>query len=286
MQNFRRKGDFLKNDYEQRKQDRIDRLHRKAKEARARSNALSKQSHDMIHAIPMGQPIMGAADARYRERAGDKMRQAIAADEKAAYYEDRAEAAESNTAISSDDPEAVRKLTEKLEKLQTVQTYMKNLNAYYRKFGTCRGANGLSDEQADKYDQEVKNGAPWENAPFPSYALSNNSAEIRRIEKRLKSLTEAQELGYTGWEFDGGRVEASTEKNRLQVFFDEIPSEEVRKELKGRGFKWARSEGAWQRQLTDNAIYAASRIDTIKPTDGSDPTQIQPKRKAQSGQTR
>ena len=274
------------NDYEQKKQDRIDRYRERAGKARAQSDAYAKQSHDMASIIPMGQPVHGAADRRYRDKIGKKMEQSIAADEKAAYYERKAEAAENNTAISSDDPEAVTKLREKLEKLQTKQTFMKNLNAYYRKYGTCRGCGGLNDEQADRYDQAVKDGPPWCNVPFESFMLSNNNAEIRRIEKRLKSLTEARELGYTGWEFDGGRVEANEDDNRLQIFFDEIPSEEVRKELKGRGFKWARSVGAWQRQLSDNAIYAASRIEAIKPTDGSDPTKIQPKRKAQTGPTR
>lgn len=75
-------------------------------------------------------------------------------------------------------------------------------------------------------------------------------------------------------------------KTGCKSFFDEIPSEEVRTELKGWGFKWARSEGAWQRQLTDNAIYAASRIKAIQPTDGTDPVKIQPRRKKQSGPTR
>ena len=274
------------NDYEQKKQDRIDRYLERAGKARAQSDAYAKQSHDMASIIPMGQPVHGAADRRYRDKIGKKMEQSIAADEKAAYYERKAETAANNTAISSDDPEAVTKLQEKLEKLQTKQTFMKNLNAYYRKYGTCRGCGGITDEQADKYDQAVKEGPPWCNAPFESIMLSNNSAEISRIEKRLKSLTEAQELGYMGWEFDGGRVEANADKNRLQVFFDEIPPEEIRKELKGRGFKWARSEGAWQRQLSDNAIYAASRIEAIKPADGSDPTKIQPKRKAQTSPTR
>ena len=74
--------------------------------------------------------------------------------------------------------------------------------------------------------------------------------------------------------------------NRLQIFFDAIPDEEVRKELKGWSFKWARSVGAWQRQLTSNAIYAASRIPAIRPSDGSDPVKIQPKRKPRTGPQR
>ena len=34
---------------------------------------------------------------------------------------------------------------------------------------------------------------------------------------------------------------------------------------------------SWQRQLTDNAIYAAGRIDFIRPTDGRSIRDIQPK---------
>lgn len=274
------------NDYEQKKQDRIDRFYARADKARAQSDALSRQSWDMIHAIPVGQPIMSETDARYRERAGNKMRQSVEASEKAAYYEARAEAAKSNTAISSDDPEAVEKLTEKLEGLKKAQEFMKAINAYYRKNGTCHGMEGLSEEQAEELDQDVKNGPSWVNVPFPTYSLSLNNKEIHRIQDRLKKLTEARELGYTGWAFEGGRVEANMEKNRLQIFFDDIPDAETRQELKGRGFRWARSEGAWQRQLTDNAIYAASRIKAIQPSDGSDPIKIQPKRKKQSGPTR
>ena len=214
------------------------------------------------------------------------MRQSIEASGKAAYYEARAEAAEHNTAISSDDPEAITKLTEKLEGLKKAQEFMKAINAHYRKHGTCHGMEGLPEEQAEELDQDVKNGPSWVNVPFPTYSLSLNNKEIHRVQERITKLTEAKELGYTGWTFEGGRVEANGDKNRLQIFFDEIPSEEVRKELKSWGFRWARSEGAWQRQLTDNAIYAASRIKAIQPTDGTDPVKIQPKRKKQGGQTR
>ena len=274
------------NDYEQKKQDRIDRYRELADKARSESSAYYQQADKMASAIPFGQPIHGPADRRYREKIGQKMDKSIAAAGKAAYYEAKAEAAEKNTAISSDDPEAIAKLTEKLEDLQTAQTFMKNVNAYFRKYGTCRGCDGVSDKLADELDEGVKNGYSWEKVPFAPYALSNNNQEIHRVQNRLKQLTEARELGYTGWEFDGGRVEANSDKNRLQIFFDAIPPEEVRKELKGWGFRWARSEGAWQRQLTDNAIYAASRIGAIKPTDGSDPAKIQPKRKAHTGPTR
>ncbi len=278
-------------DYEEKKQARIDRYWERAEKARQESRQLSRQSMTMLEHIPPGQPILVGhhSEKGHRallNRADRKMGQSVAAAEKADYYEHKARAAESNTAISSDDPEALAKLTEKLERLQIAQTRMKQINAYYRKHGTCQGFHGLTSEQAAKLDQQVENGYSWEKTPYPPFAMSNNNQEIHRLQARIKQLTEARDLGYQGWEFEGGRVVANADNNRLQIFFDEIPSEEVRKELKGRGFRWARSEGAWQRQLTDNAIYAASRVQTIRPSDGSDPIQIQPKRKVHNGPKR
>lgn len=275
------------NDYEERKQARIDRLHEKAEKASIESHKLWKQSGDMLSRIPEGQPYITdsssyKSDRRMREGIGKKMEQSFAAMEKAEYFERRAEAAENNTAISSDDPEALAKLKEKLESLQISQTRMKQINAYYKKNGTCRGFHGLSDELADKLVEDMRH-HPWDKRPFAAYALANNNQNINTVKKRIAQLTEAKELGYQGWEFDGGKVVANADINRLQIFFDEIPDEEVRKELKGRGFKWARSVGAWQRQLTDNAIYAASRVKAIRPSDGSDPIKIQPKRKPKTG---
>ena len=278
-------------DYEERKQARIDRYRERAEQARQESRELSQESISMLERIPPGQPILVGHHSerghrKLLERSDRKMEQSIAASEKAAYYEHKAEAAERNTAIFSDDPDALTKLNKKLESLQVAQTRMKQINAYYRKHGTCQGFHGLSDEQAEKLDDRVRNGYSWEKAPYPAYALSNNNQEIRRLKERIKQLTQAREVGYQGWEFEGGKVVANAENNRLQIFFDEIPSSELRQELKGRGFRWARSEGAWQRQLTDNAIYSASRIQALQPTDGSDPLKIQPKRKPKTGPTR
>ena len=273
------------NEYERRKQARIDRYRERAGQARAESSSLSQQAHEMLSAIPPGQPMLVdhysyKSDKRYRERIDHKMGQAIAADEKAAYYEQKAKAAEQNTAISSDDPDAIAKLTAKLERLKEQQAFMKNVNAYYRKHQTARGCEGVNAEMAAAIDGKMANAYSWETAPFASYELSNLNQEIHRIEKRIEQLTQAKEVGFQGWDFDGGKVVANSEKNRLQVFFDSIPPEEVRTALKGHGFRWARSEGAWQRQLSNNAIYSARLIKAIRPIDGSDPIKVQPKKKS------
>ena len=256
------------NDYEQRKQDRIDRYLEKAGKARAESSALSQQAHTILSAIPPGQPMLPdhysyKSDKRYRDRIDTKMRQSISADEKADYYEGKARAAANNRAISSDDPDAAQKLQEKLAALEKSQARMKTINAYYRKHQTCRGCEGVTEEEATRLDKRMLDGYSWETAPYSSYVLSNNNQEIHRIKKRLETLTQNREVGFQGWEFEGGKVVANSDNNRLQVFFDAIPPAEVREALKGHGFRWARSEGAWQRQLSGNAIYAARHIAAI-----------------------
>ena len=110
--------------------------------------------------------------------------------------------------------------------------------------------------------------------PFASWALSNNNAEIRRVKDRIKSLSQTKEIGFVGWEFEGGRVEANTEANRLQIFFDGKPDEATRTELKSNGFRWSPKAEAWQRQLTNNAYYAADYVKSIQPLTGEKPTDL------------
>ena len=182
-----------------------------------------------------------------------------------------------NRVISSDDPNAIQKLQDKLEMCEKSQKYMKEVNAYYRKNGTCEGFPGMEAARAARLDESVRQAYSWDKQPFPSYALTNNSAEIRRLKQRIEKLTVNQDVGFVGWTFDGGEVVANSEENRLQILFDEKPDEQKRSALKGNGFKWSPSQGAWQRQLNDNAIYAASRMEFLRPESGESPVKLQPK---------
>lgn len=279
------------NDYEERKQARIDYYREKAEQARQESRQLYQQSSDMLSGIPLGQPILvdhhsARGHRRLLERADQKMGRSAAASEKAEYYEHKAEAAENNSAISSDDPDALDKLKERVARLKANQAFMKKVNAYYRKHKTCQGCEGVSEEQAAELDERMKNAYSWETAPFPSYALSNNNQNIKRIEGRIQQLERAQEIGYRGWDFEGGTVVPNQEENRLQIIFDEIPPEELRQELSHRGFHWSRRNQAWQRQLNPNAVRAASYIQTLRPKDGTDPRKLQSKQKSSHGYER
>ena len=185
--------------------------------------------------------------------------------------------------ISADDPQAVAKLEAKLAKLEAAQETMKGVNAYYRKHGTLEGCTLLKPEQIKELQEGMAQSWHLEkNKPFQSFELSNNNAEIRRIRERIEQLKQHEEKSFVGWEFDGGRVEANKTDNRLQIFFDEKPDDAARAELKANGFKWAPSAGAWQRQLNNNAYYAAGYVSCIQPVTGEKPIDLQ--RKAQHQQ--
>lgn len=180
--------------------------------------------------------------------------------------------------ISADDPQAVAKLEAKLAKLEAAQETMKGVNAYYRKHGTLEGCTLLKPEQIKELQEGMAQSWHLEkNKPFQSFELSNNNAEIRRIRGRIEQLKQHEEKSFVGWEFDGGRVEANKTDNRLQIFFDEKPDDAARAELKANGFKWAPSAGAWQRQLNNNAYYAAGYVSCIQPVTGEKPIDLQRK---------
>ena len=71
---------------------------------------------------------------------------------------------------------------------------------------------------------------------------------------------EGSKTGQKVNEFDGFKVVENFDIDRVQFVFPDKPTEAERAILKGAAFKWAPSQGAWQRQLTNNAIMAARRV--------------------------
>ena len=61
-------------------------------------------------------------------------------------------------------------------------------------------------------------------------------------------------------EKDGFKVVENVEAMRLQIIFDGKPEADVRAVLKKHGFKWAPSQGAWQRMLNPAGKYALNRV--------------------------
>lgn len=156
--------------------------------------------------------------------------------------------------IQADDPAAVQKLTQKLEQLEQAQQAMKDANAEARR-------TGQPAEVPEAIRSTVQHVALASKGPFPAWALSNNSAEIRRLRARIETLRQAKAAPAAAQEVKPGvTLEEDPQTMRLRLVFAGKPDPETRALLKSEGFRWAPSAGAWQRQLTDNARRAARRI--------------------------
>lgn len=285
----------MKHNFHERKQNRIDAYNKLASKNKQKSTQHYEEAHKLGSLVPMGQPILVGhhSERGHRkliEKIDNQMRKSCEADDKAKYYDERAEAAENNTAIFSDDPEAVTKLTEKIARLKANQEIMKAVNAVIRKHKvtgqlmnqlaestesdnpelfaqvkncvTALTENGLTEQQAWK----ILKPDFMNRIGFAGYSLTNNNANIRNCEKRLERLKRVESLPTTDETFDvvdegvtvvGVILRKNVEANRIQFIFPGKPSEKMRSDLKRSGFRWSPSEGAWQRHLTGNGEYSA-----------------------------
>lgn len=164
-------------------------------------------------------------------------------------------------AIQSNNENALEILQNKLDSLKKHQEKMKQANSYYRKNKTMIGYAGITEEEAKRINENMKNGYSWCNQPYTAYTLTNNNANIHRIEERLKSLKEVKEAEPKEKELSNGiKYVENTEQMRVQLLFDGKPTEEVRTVLKSHGFRWSPRNMAWQRQLTTNGKYEAENV--------------------------
>jgi hypothetical protein len=85
--------------------------------------------------------------------------------------------------------------------------------------------------------------------------------KVERIELDYAIADKEYTLKHETW----GEIKAknNTEENRLQLFFDGKPADDVITSLKQRGFKWSPRFKAWQRQLTPNALTALRQLNFV-----------------------
>ena len=246
-------------DYEERRQARIDRYHERAEKHRERETEASRRAFAAVEGIPFGQPNIRGALTPAINRSNAATRAAIREGEAASWAEERAEAAERNTAVSSDDPRALEKLRAKVEGMEKARDAMKEANKLCR--GKDRAAAEAKLVELGVSEEDRKEMLDGRLKGFPAYMLSSLTANIARIRKRMEAMErQARAPLPEGWEFDGGRVVIRPDLNRVQIVLDGKPDEETWRKLKGRGFRWARSERAWQRMLNPHAVGAAESL--------------------------
>lgn len=170
--------------------------------------------------------------------------------------------------IMAGDSDAVERLTAKIGKAEAVQVLMKLANKIVR-----------SDKSGELTEKKIADlvslGMTTETvnsvfAPdfcgrvgYPSYKLTNNNANIKRMKGRLRSIQRNQAQPVQNVSGEGGlRLEDCPPDNRVRIFFPGKPDYEVRSGLKSHGFRWTPTLTCWQAYRSQRTLdYAKSVID-------------------------
>jgi len=242
------------NSYEAKIEAKRENFKRLAKKARKESSQAYEQAHKIGSIIPFGQPILVGhhSEGRHRrdiEKINNNMRKSIEEDKKAEYYENKAENY-GEYKISSDDPEAIQKLKEKLKNMEAAREEMEAINKEYKRYKGNIDSMNISDElkitlREDKAFQKKWGGRSTTRIIGP-FKLSNLGVNIRRIKQRIEELEKKKNDITTEEIINNIRIVDNVEDNRVQIFFNGKPADEIRKNLKSSGFRWSPRNGCWQ----------------------------------------
>lgn len=223
-----------------------------------------KQARDMSSVIPLGHPILVGhhsekRDRSFRKRIRNNYDKGFEAKEKAAKLRDRA-ASVGQGGISSDDPDAIRKLTGKLEKIEKQQALYKAVNKALKRADKTGDETPLRElGLSEKTIAGLKEPDFAGRRGIPSYVLTNNSSNMRQILQRIEELKEAAGDRTSEERHGDVRIVDDVEENRVQIFFPGKPDTTTRQTLKSFSFRWSPTSRAWQRQRGSTALYLARR---------------------------
>lgn len=207
--------------------------------------------------IPLGQPIHGVRDRNYRDKLEKRVRKGFEALDKADYYKDKIEAAESNTAIFSDDPKAIQKIKQKIEDLKASKEQSKQYNKKLRKFKTRAEAVEAFKDSTDKDEaflrdhlEKCKHWYASDRIGLFYFDTTNTNQEIKRLEKRLVFLENKAKMPPI--DFVIGEITVKEVDGQIRVKFPDKPNAEVRRVLKRypHSLKYSGLSTAWVRKLT------------------------------------
>lgn len=269
------------NAYEARQEARRERLEARAARLRREAQGAFRRAdlREEVSGIPFGQPILVGHHSEKRHRA--QIARANAALSKGIALQRAANEAAGRAAsvgeggISSDDPDAIAKLREKLAAEEAKQAKAREINAAIRKHAKAGREAQHAALVALGYNPNLAGMLLKPDfagrVGIPAYSTSNRAANIRRIKERIAYLerieAERAPLIEAGQErkvrqsVAGLEIVENMELNRLQLVFPGKPPAAVIAVLKARGFRWSPSESAWQRQLNNGARWAAEMVE-------------------------
>ena len=225
------------NPYEEKQQRKLERFQELSQKHTQEAEALDKINRH-VGEILNGQPILIGhhSEKRHRreiERMHNRIHKSIEHNKTAEYYDNKIKNIENPRSISSDDPEAVKRLKEKLDGVLKEIAYGKT----------------IKKAEPRTYDSSPED-ARW-------YMLDNRNAEKRRILKRIEEIQNLSQVE-TDQIINGIRI--FTDENRVKIDFGYKPSEETRTKLKQSGFRWSPFNQTWQSFLKPHYILRAVEI--------------------------
>ena len=236
-------------DRDERQRVRAERYCMLSQKAAQKAEDAYLRSKQMSDVIPMGQPIHGAADRRYREKIWNTMGKSVKHSEQSEYWAEKASATENNTSIYLDDDNAVEKLENKLKELERAQETMKAANKIIR---------SKKISEIEKHDRLVELGLTesqvrrlfvpncFGEIGFASCSITNNGANIRRVKQQLEKARTMKNMENKEYSIGDIDVVENYSENRIQLFFNGKPDEQTRSELKRNVFRWSRYNGCLQ----------------------------------------
>jgi len=167
--------------------------------------------------------------------------------------------------IMAGDEDAIDRLELELERAERKQEQMKAVNVVIRSYAKA-GADhqvaalmerGMTEAEArDALKPDFAN-----RVGFPSYKLTNNGANIRRMRQRLDHLRTAKAMPVTETAGAAGvRVQDDPPANRVRLFFPDKPDKAIRQRMSDSGFRWTPTLGAWQAYRNHTTLSLAREL--------------------------
>lgn len=210
-------------------------------------------AHTLLDGIPLGQPMLVGhhSEKRHRntiDRAAAAMDRGLECTKMAEHHTSRAGGIQHqpDTSIFSDDPTAIEDLRERIAAGRKEIEHMRAVNKAFRKGGAAaamvaEGVETPTPDQVATYQAAIDKNFSWDKRPYASYTITNRSANMRRLEKRIGEIERRQtrqaeaEAAPTGVVIRGS--------DYVAVQFAEKPERSLINALKEAAFHW--SGGAW-----------------------------------------
>lgn len=242
--------DIHDSNYKEKREAKKERYEELGEKNHKLSKETSDQARKMQDVIPFGQPILVGhhsekGDRSYRGKIEKKWEKSFEISKKADYYDDKVKSMTRNRAISSDDPEAVTKLQEKIIKERRTHATAKAKRKDFR------------DRKVELIKELGDREYHLKYYLLESY-MTGATVEIKRCEGRIADIQALEKIPDIDETINNIRL--YTEDARIRIDFGFKPDEETRTKLKQHSFKWSPYNQVWQNYIKQRNIDFAREL--------------------------